>query len=176
MTAVFARRRQGRRGDPVAHAVVLLLCACLPGCAAVADVSGAVAGFASGAITANPAIGIGVGIAVRAGATEAVNRIALHRSRNEQDAIAAAIAGAAVGESRQWAVDQRVTGDAYGEVRVVRLIETPLARCKEALFSVVEGEGEAGQPAWYATTACEEGGRWRWATAEPAVERWGNLQ
>ena len=115
----------------------------LTGCASVADIAGAVAGVASGAITANPAVAIGVGIAVHAGATQAANRVALHRQRNEQDAIAAAIADAAVGETRAWGVDQHVTGDAYGEVRVVRLIETPLALCKEALFSVVEGEGDA---------------------------------
>ena len=153
---------------------LLVACACLPGCAAVGDVTGAVAGVVSGAITANPAVGIGVGITVRAAATEAVNRIALDRQRHEQDAIASAIADAAVGEVRPWAVDRRVAGDAYGEVRVVRLIETPLALCKEALFSVVAGDG--AEPAWFSTTACEAGGRWRWAAAEPAVARWGNLQ
>ena len=157
----------------MAHALLVFACACLPGCAGVGDVTGAVAGVVSGAITANPAVGIGVGIAVRAAATEAENRIVLSRQRNEQEAIAAAIADAGVGEIRPWGVDQRVTGDAYGEVRVIRLIETPLALCKEALFSV---EGKGAERAWFSTTACEEGGRWRWAAAEPAVERWGNLQ
>ena len=71
-------------------------------------------------------------------------------------------------------LDRRVAGDAYGEVRVIRLIQTPLALCKEALFSVAAGEGEERE--WFSTTACDEGDRWRWAAAEPAVERWGNLQ
>lgn len=132
------------------------------------------AGLVTGAASANPAVGIAVGVSVRAATAEGVRRVSLARQRNEQDAIAGAIADAQVGERRTWAVDQRVTGDAYGEVHVVRLIETPLAVCKELLFSVISGEG--GSPAWFATTACDDGSRWKWAAAEPAVERWGNLQ
>ena len=152
---------------------LIVACACLPGCASVGDISGAVAGIVSGAITANPAVGIAVGVSVRAAATEGVRRVSLARQRNEQDAIADAIADADVGESRPWGVDQRVTGDAYGEVHVVRLIETPLTVCKEVLFSVVSAEGAA--PVWFATIVCDDGERWKWAAAEPAVERWGNL-
>lgn len=152
----------------------VVACALLPGCASVGDITGAVAGLVTGGITANPAVGIAVGVSVRAATMEGVRRVSLARQRSEQDAIADAIADADVGESRAWAVDQRVTGDAYGEVHVVRLIETPLTVCKEVVFSVVAGEGAA--PAWFATTACDEGGRWKWAAAEPAVERWGNLQ
>ena len=159
------------RGNLIA---LIVACAFLPGCAAVGDITGAVAGIVTGAISANPAVGIAVGVSVRAAATEGVRRVSLARQRNEQDAIADAIADAEVGESRAWAVDQRVIGDAYGEVHVVRLIETPLTVCKEVLFSVVAGAGAS--PAWFATTACDDGGRWKWAAAEPAVERWGNLQ
>lgn len=155
---------------------VFAVAACLTGCAAVGDLTGAVAGLVSGAITANPAVGIAVGVSVRAATNEAVNHVSRQRQENEQDAIAAAVAEMGVGESRAWAVDQRVTGDAHGEVRVVRVIQTPLALCKEALFSVVESKGENVSPAWYSTTVCEDGGRWKWAAAEPAVERWGNLQ
>lgn len=158
------------------RAFVFAAAAVLPGCAAVGDVTGAVAGVVSGAITANPAVGIAVGVSVRAATNEAVNYVSRTRQRKEQDAIAAAVAETGVGESRPWAVDQRVTGDAFGEVRVVRVIRTPLALCKEALFSVVEGEGKHVSPAWFSTIVCEDGGRWKWAAAEPAVERWGNLQ
>lgn len=172
---VVARRRQRRRGDSLVRlAVVLAVCACLPGCASVADVAGALAGLASGAISANPAVGIGVGIATRAAVTEAEQRVAFVRRRNEQDAIAAAIAEAGVGETRPWSVQHRVTGEVAGEVRVIRVIDSALAVCKEAVFSVASDE-PAGT-LWFSTTACDEGGRWRWAAAEPAVERWGNLQ
>ena len=161
---------------------VRLLCAAalagasLAGCASVGDVTGAVAGLVSGAATANPAVGISVGVAVRAGTNEAVRAVSRSRQRNEQDAIAAVAAALEAGESAPWAVDQHVTGDAYGEVQVLRVIDTPLATCKELLFSVASGDEESGPPAWFTTTACRQGERWKWAAAEPAVERWFNLQ
>ena len=151
-----------------------LASAALAGCAAFGDVTGAVAGLVSGAATANPAVGISVGIAVRAGTNEALDRIAVARRRNEQDAIAAVAADLNPGDTGAWAVDQQVAGDARGEVRVLRVIETPLAFCKELAFSVV-GEKD-GQPEWFATTACRVGETWQWAGAEPAVSRWTNLQ
>ena len=151
-----------------------IVSAALAGCAAVGDVTGAVAGLVSGAITANPAVGIGVGIAVRAGTNEALDRVALARRRDEQDAIAAVAADLNPGDSGEWGIDQRMAGDARGEVRVLRVIETPLALCKELAFSVV-GEKD-GKPEWFATTACRVGQQWKWAGAEPAVQRWINLQ
>lgn len=155
---------------------VFALAASLAGCSVVGDVTGAVAGLVTGAITANPAIGIGVGVAVKAGADSAGKYVSRSRKRNEHDAIAAAVAETAVGEMRPWAVDQRVIGDAYGEVHVVREIASSLTLCREVLFSVVDGEGESAPRAWFTTTVCQVGERWKWAAAEPAVERWVNLQ
>ena len=148
----------------------------LGGCAAVGDITGAVAGIVSGAATANPAVGIGVGIAVRAGTNEALDRVSRRRRQNEQEAIAGIVGDMNVGDTRNWSVDQRIAGDAYGEVRVLRVIESALAPCKELLFSVVRGEPGEARREWFATTACRDGERWRWAAAEPAVERWVNLQ
>jgi hypothetical protein len=156
--------------------VAALAAACGAGCAGVSDATGAVAGLAAGAATANPAIGISVGIAARAVAREGIQHVARTRRRNEQDAIIAAAAQLAVGEVRPWAVDQAATGDAHGAVRVVRLIEPPLASCKELAFSVADGTDEPSTPVWFTTVACHDGMAWRWATAEPAVDRWRNLQ
>lgn len=161
------------RGNGSRLCVVLLLVATLAGCESVADLAGAGAGILSGAATANPAVGVGVGVAVRAAANEGMKRVAKARQRNEQEAIAALVADMEVGETRAWAVDQRFVGDHQGEVSVIRLIETPLAACKEIAFSVLDNDGNAE---WFTTTACEDGGRWRWAAAEPAVARWINLQ
>lgn len=152
----------------LAGALALTLC----GCESLADVSGAIAGFASGAATANPALGVGVGVAVRAATSEGLKRVARTRQENEQDAIAAVVADMSEGETRAWAVDQRLAGDHEGEVSVVRVIQTPLATCKEILFSVVAESGTQ----WFSSTVCDEAGRWRWAAAEPAVDRWINLQ
>jgi hypothetical protein len=156
-----------------AGAAGLVAALTLTGCQSVADFTGAAAGLLSGAATANPAVGVAVGIAVRSAAGEGLKRIARARQNDEQEAIAAVIADMSVGETRPWAVDQRLAGDNEGEVTVVRVIRTPLAACKEIVFSVVDGDANVE---WFSTTACDDGGRWRWAAAEPAVDRWINLQ
>lgn len=156
-------------------AAAIAIAACVSGCAAVGDITGAVAGLASGAATGNPAVGISVGIAVRAGASELVDRVVRKRKENEQDAIAGVVADMNVGEVRAWAVDQKLRGDAYGEVRVLRAIPNSLTLCKELLFWVAEA-GDDETRAWFTTTACQHAGGWKWAVAEPAVERWINLQ
>jgi hypothetical protein len=56
------------------------------------------------------------------------------------------------------------------------VIATPLATCKEVVFSVEEDGRATLKRAWYTTHACRSGERWKWALAEPAVERWGVLQ
>jgi hypothetical protein len=155
---------------------ILALAASLAGCSVIGDISGAVAGIATGAATANPIVGIGVGVAVKAGMDTAGKYVSRSRKRHEHDAIAAAVAETGVGETRSWSVDQRVTGDAHGEVRVVRLIESSLAVCKEVVFSVVETKDQRASPAWFATTLCRDDTGWAWATAEPAVDRWLTLQ
>jgi hypothetical protein len=153
-----------------------VLAVLLTGCAAVSDITGAVAGFAAGALTANPAVGIGVGIVVRAGTAETLGRIARVRRDAEHQAIVAAIADAPAGERRTWSLDRTVAGDAHGEARVVRLIETPIAVCKEVAFTVTRGDDAVASGEWFTTIACFDGQNWRWAIAEPAVDRWANLQ
>jgi hypothetical protein len=139
----------------------------------VADVAGAVSGIAAGTATGNPALGYGIGLGVRAGASEGLGYAARRGHRTEQDAIAATIGETAPGEGRPWRVRHDLPiGNRGGEVRVVRDIRSALAPCKEALFSVRDGDRED----WFATMACRAGDRWRWALAEPAVGRWGNLQ
>ena len=158
-----------------ARIALVALAASLAGCSVIGDISGAVAGLATGAATANPVVGIGVGVTVKAGMDAAGKYVSRSRKRNEHEAIAAAVAETGVGETRSWSVHQRVTGDAHGEVRVVRVIESSLAVCKEAVFSVVETSDRRASPAWFWTTVCSDGAQWTWAAAEPAVDRWLTL-
>jgi hypothetical protein len=151
-------------------------CVVLGGCAAVSDITGAVAGFAAGTATANPAVAIGVGIAVKAVTREALRYATREQHQAEQNAIAAAAAELEVGQSQRWIIDRGLTRDTYGEVRVLRVIDTPLAVCKEVAFSISEAGSGNASSMWFTTTACGAHGGWKWATAEPAVERWGNLQ
>ncbi len=144
----------------------------LAGCESVADAAGAVSGIAAGTATGNPALGYGIGLGVRAGANEGLRYLARRWHRTEQEAIADAIGATPPGASRPWMVRHDLPiGDKEGEVRVVREIPSALATCREALFSVASDDG----PAWFSTVACRHGERWRWAAAEPAVGRWGNL-
>lgn len=146
----------------------------LGGCASIGNASGALAGTATGLVTANPAVGVGVGIAVQAAADEAVNRILRKLHRNQQDAIAQTAGALAVGASADWRVRNPVPlENGHGQVRVLRDIVTPLAQCKEFAFSLQDGNREE----WYVASACAQGqAGWQWDTAEPAVARWGTLQ
>ncbi|MFT8244457.1 hypothetical protein [Roseomonas sp. BN140053] len=168
-------RRAARHAGRAAGLALLALA--LPGCGAIADVTGAAAGIAAGTASANPAVGYAVGLGVRAATDEVVRVVVRRRQRAEQDEVAAAIGAAGLGETRRWRVEHDIPiGNGGGEVRVLRVITTPLAACKEAAFSVEEEENGATQRSWFVTTACEQNGTWTWAAAEPAVTRWGNLQ
>ena len=151
-------------------------CAVLPllgGCSFVSDVAGLAAGGGAGAATANPAIGFAVGISVRAGVDELGRYVTRRRHGGEQDAIADAAGTAPLNELRPWRIRHTIPiGNAHGTLAAVRETVTPLATCREVLFTV-EGEG-SGTP--FATSICRNGDQWRWAAAEPAVPRWGLLQ
>jgi hypothetical protein len=82
-----------------------------------------------------------------------------------------------VGDRRPWKIRHDIPiGNEHGEVQVTRVIATPIALCKELIFSVDSGSGEDLKRALYTTQACQDGRQWKWALAEPAVERWGSLQ
>jgi hypothetical protein len=149
----------------------------LNGCASVGAAAGAVAGAATGLVSANPAVGIGVGIAVQGATDEVVKRYTRSMHTDQQDAISSAAGEMDVGQTRPWRVKHRIPlENGHGEVRVTRAFATPLASCKEFVFSVVDGEKPGAPQHWYAASACQQDSRWKWASAEPAVERWGTLQ
>jgi hypothetical protein len=154
-----------------------LLVLALGGCNQAADVVGAVAGGGAALSSGNPALAIGVAIGVRAAASAGIRYVVRHRQTAEQDEVAAVIGSLAPGETRRWRIVHTIPiGNEAGEVRLVRVIDNALAPCREALFSVEEGEGAAASRQWLLTTACRQGETWKWAAAEPATERWGSLQ
>lgn len=161
--------------------LVALACAgasaAMSGCASIGAASGAVAGVATGAVTANPAVGIGVGIAVQAATDEAVNHYMKDMHRDQQDAIAALVGTMPVGTSKPWRVKHTLPiENGHGEVRVTRAFDTALTDCKQFAFSVVDGDKPDAKVDWFTASACRQGAIWKWASAEPAVERWGTLQ
>jgi hypothetical protein len=161
----------------------LLLAALLPapllgGCEhsqTAAQVTGLAAGGIAGGASANPAVGYAVGIATAVAADEFLKWAGRVRAHGEQEAIAAAAAGLPEGQAGPWRIAHTIpVGDEDGEVRVVRALSTPLAECREIVFSVAD---PPRAPRWFATTICRAtDGAWHWALAEPAVPRWGYLQ
>ena len=143
----------------------------LPGCELGADFVGVAAAAGAGSASANPAVGIAVGIAARAGADRIEQYISRKRVQGEQDAIAEAAGSAPLGAPRAWEIRHTIPiGNEHGQLAAVREIRTPITTCREILFTV-EDDGEI-----FTTTLCRGVARWKWAAAEPAVDRWGYLQ
>ena len=154
----------------------LLLVIQLGGCRFAGDLVAAAAGGASAAASGNPAVGIAIGIGVQAGLDATVSHIVRKRQQAEQDAIATEVATMSDGERHPWKVEHDIPlGNEHGEVYVTRVFNTALTSCKEIVFSVETG-GTPPTSLTYTTEVCRNGDRWKWALAEPAVERWGVLQ
>jgi hypothetical protein len=161
-------------GVRAASSLALLL---LAGCKAVPEIAGVAAGGLTGVASANPAVGFAVGVATDAAATAGLNYIGRRWQGAEQDAIAAVAGDLQVGAEADWKIEHTIPIDnERGRLRVTRAIDSPLAACKQVVFSVDEGSRASGRRAWYVTDICRSAGGWKWAAAEPAVERWGLLQ
>jgi len=163
--------------------IVLALLACagvigtLSGCASIGAASGALAGITTGAVTANPAVGIGIGIAVQAATDEAIKRYMRGLRQDQQDYIAQLVGELSVNESAPWQVQHTLPLDnGRGQVRVTRVFDTALAHCKEFVFSLTSDDAPDAPAAWFIANACRQDQGWKWASAEPAVARWGTLQ
>ena len=128
----------------------------LGGCTAAGNIVGVVAGAAVGGATGNPAIGFGVGVATAAISDYTIRTVSRHWHQGEQDAIAAAAGGLAVGGTGPWRIDHSLPlGNEHGQLQVVRSIDTPFTACRELVFSVEEGNDT---PRWYTATICRQSG------------------
>jgi hypothetical protein len=157
--------------------LLLLAGSLLAGCKSTPQIAAVITGGVTGAATGNAAVGFLVGVATDAGANYAFRYIAKVRQGAEQDAIAQLAGELSDGSQATWKIEHTVPiGNEHGLLRVVRTIDSPLALCKEVAFSVDEGEGQKLQRAWFTTSICKQTETWKWASAEPAVERWGFLQ
>ncbi len=124
--------------------------------------------------TAATAIGLGVAAGANAGLQYAERRV--HRA--EQDRIAEVAGALPAGGAAPWSVthDVAIEPDEHGQVAVVRAIGTAAIDCKAIVFSVDTVSDNRPQRAFYTATVCHDGPGWKWASAEPATERWGSLQ
>jgi len=157
--------------------LALMVLLAVAGCKAAPQVVATVTGGVAGVATGNPAVGFAVAVATDAAANAGIRYYGRSRQQAEQDAIAAAAGELVPGQRTTWKIEHDIPiGDERGELEVVRAIENPLALCKQIVFSVDEGEGVKRHQSWYTADICHQGTQWKWASAEPAVERWGYLQ
>jgi hypothetical protein len=145
------------------------------GAAAAAGVGGAAV---AGGITRNAAVAAGIGLGVLAAAQEGVKAVKRNYHGDQQDEIAEIAGDLAVGQVAQWQSRHtiKLESDEAGKVTVSRIISATDLNCKEVVFSVDHVEDAATLSSFYVATICRDAVRWRWATAEPATARWGNLR
>lgn len=161
------------RAGRVGAALALLPGLLLGGCRTATDVTAVAAGGGAGVATGNVALGLAVGVGVRVALDELRDYVVRSRQRGEQDAIADAAGAAPLGAAVPWEIRHTIPiGNRRGELAAVREFATPLTTCREVVFSVSDGD----ERRLFATTLCRRGERWKWAAAEPAVDRWGYMQ
>lgn len=156
----------------------------LSGCSSLLTQGGAagagVAGASlAGAVTKSAAVTSGIGLGVNAAASAGIKALEKHVHRTEQESIAAAAGSLDVGATATWSSGHykvSVEANEHGELTVSRLIRAADLDCKEVIFSVDTAPKGKPERAFYATTICRDGAVWKWASAEPATERWGSLQ
>jgi len=168
-----------KAGAAACLAAVLLLTGCNNALETSAGpVAGAAAGLGVSGLTANPAIGYAAGIATQAGITALQKYLSRKLHQGEQDRIAATVATLQPGQSAPWQIHYDIPVDAeHGDVTVTRDMSNALTQCKEVAFTVVANRKPDAPRGIYITSACEASdGTWKWAEAEPAINRWGYLQ
>jgi hypothetical protein len=159
------------------------LAAFLCGCTSVlsegasAGAGVAAAGITRGA-TRNAAVITGIGLGVQAVARAGLHYTERKVHQTEQDRIAAVAGSLPVGAIGKWQVAHAIPieADEQGEVTVSRLLGGGGIVCKEIVFSVDHAGKDGVTREFYTATVCRDGNAWKWATAEPAIERWGGLQ
>ncbi|WP_434662043.1 hypothetical protein P5W98_04405 [Paraburkholderia sp. A1BS-2L] len=142
------------------------------------------AGIAGAAIaskvTSNAAVATGIGLGAVAAAKAGVQYSERVVHRNTQDSIAKAAGPLDVGGVAPWSISHSfpIEDDAHGRVTVSRTISTGALDCKEIVFSVDQNatRDAAASSAFYVASVCRDGETWKWASAEPATDRWGALQ
>jgi hypothetical protein len=159
-------------------AALVLCLLMLAGCTSVlTETTSAGAGVAaagiSRAVTTNPAVVTGIGLGAQAAARAGLQYAERKVHQSEQDSIAAVGGTLPVGGVANWQVVHSVPleSNEHGKVTVSRTLDSADITCKEIAFSV-----DDSTRAFYTATICRDGTIWKWATAEPATERWGALQ
>ncbi|PMS34413.1 hypothetical protein C0Z16_00240 [Paraburkholderia rhynchosiae] len=166
-------------------AVALAVSSALSGCSSLytegATAGAGIAGAAIAAqVTHNAAVATGIGLGAVAAARAGVQYSERVVHKNTQDGIAKIAGPLDVGAVAPWSVTHSVPieDDEHGRVTVSRSISAGALDCKEIVFSVdrTATQNVPASSAFYVASICRDGDNWKWASAEPATERWGALQ
>jgi hypothetical protein len=146
-----------------------------------AQAGAGIAGAATAAkVTHNAAVATGIGLGAVAAAKAGVQYSERIVHRNTQDSIAKAAGPLDVGGVAPWSITHSlpIEDDEHGRVTVSRTISSGALDCKEVVFSVDRDATKeaAASSAFYVAAVCRDGNAWKWASAEPATDRWGALQ
>jgi hypothetical protein len=151
----------------------------LSGCGSVltagtADLAGVAGAGIANSVTDSAAAATAIGLGVASGASAGLQYAERKVHQAEQDSIANAAGPLTPGAVGPWKIvhDVPIEDDEHGELAVVRTVGNTNFTCKEIVFSV----DAAKDRAFYTATVCRDGEHWKWASAEPATERWGSLQ
>jgi hypothetical protein len=177
--------RRGRINTTALVALAVAVTSALSGCSSLysegATTSAGIAGAALAAkVTSNAAVATGIGLGAVAAARAGVQYSERVVHKNTQDGIARIAGPLEVGAVAPWSVTHSVPieDDERGRVTVSRAISTGALDCKEIVFSVDQTatKNVPASSAFYVASICRDGDNWKWASAEPATERWGALQ
>lgn len=143
-----------------------------------ADAAGVASAGIAGAVSKDATVGAAIGLGVASLAGTGVQYAERRVHRTEQDSIAQAAGALAEGTVGDWRVVHSVPieENEHGQLIVTRSFGGANFMCREIVFSVDTGSATEPDPAFYTATVCRDRDRWKWATAEPATERWGALQ
>jgi hypothetical protein len=140
--------------------------------------AGAAGASVAHSVSNNAGVTTGIGLGVAAGARAGVQYAERRVHESEQDNIAAVAGTLIVGSVGAWNVvhDIPIEANEHGRVAVSRVLSGEGFLCKEIVFSVDHTQEHGITSEFYTATVCRDGEHWKWATAEPATERWGSLQ
>ncbi len=147
------------------------------------DTAGLAGAGIAGAVSSNATVGAAIGIGVKSAADFGLRYVERDVHRAEQDRIAAAAGALPEGAAGIWSISHQIPieKDEHGALIVTRIFAARPGSgadftCKDIVFSVDGGQGAKLRRAFYTATVCLDGAQWKWASAEPATERWGSLQ
>lgn len=157
----------------------------LSGCSSVVTEGGSAAAGVAGTVIAtkvtnNAAVAAGIGLGVQAAARAGIQYEQRKIHGEEQDVIAHAAGDLAVGAVTNWQVKHSLPleDNQRGRATVSRIISSQGMECKEIVFSIdgLVDKIRNATTEFYVATICRSESGWKWASAEPATERWGALQ